>query len=267
MPISRTDLTEANGYILEEQGSTVIQDFLANSAVERFARREAMASRTKSVPRFVGDAPVVVAEGAEIPASAPTLDEIVLTAKKYAQLMHNFALPCCQSASCHGGASFFSRSRIIRRRTASPESASCPSKTSAIRSFAKSWPRKPWPARKSSVDSSPSAAGRSPSPRCHVTSASSASPASPIPRETLATPSPTPPPTTRRWRSSSGCCRSCSPRRKACRSSWSPVRSSRERSRWQRRSINWSGPMSRGPSPAMIRCSSSAAPPRGESAS
>lgn len=47
-----------------------------------------MASRTKSVPRFVGDAPVVVAEGAEIPASAPTLDEIVLTAKKYAQLIH-----------------------------------------------------------------------------------------------------------------------------------------------------------------------------------
>jgi HK97 family phage major capsid protein len=88
MTISRTDLTEANGYILEEQGSTVIQDLIANSAVERFARREAMASRTKSVPRFVGDAPVVVAEGDEIPASAPTLDEIVLTARKYAQLMH-----------------------------------------------------------------------------------------------------------------------------------------------------------------------------------
>jgi HK97 family phage major capsid protein len=88
MTISRTDLTEANGYILEEQGSTVIQDLIANSAVERFARREAMASRTKSVPRFVGDAPVVVAEGDEIPASAPTLDEIVLTARKYAQLIH-----------------------------------------------------------------------------------------------------------------------------------------------------------------------------------
>jgi HK97 family phage major capsid protein len=88
MTISRTDLTEANGYILEEQGSTVIQDLIANSAVERFARREAMASRTKSVPRFVGDAPVVVAEGDEIPASNPTLDEIVLTARKYAQLMH-----------------------------------------------------------------------------------------------------------------------------------------------------------------------------------
>jgi HK97 family phage major capsid protein len=88
MPISRTDLTEANGYILEEQGSVVIQDLIANSAVERFARREAMASRTKSVPRFVGDAPVVVAEGDEIPASNPTLNEVVLTARKYAQLMH-----------------------------------------------------------------------------------------------------------------------------------------------------------------------------------
>jgi HK97 family phage major capsid protein len=88
MTISRTDLTEANGYILEEQGSTVIQDLIANSAVERFARREPMASRTKSVPRFVGDAPVVVAEGDEIPASSPTLDEIVLTARKYAQLIH-----------------------------------------------------------------------------------------------------------------------------------------------------------------------------------
>ena len=88
MTISRTDLSEANGYILEEQGSQVIQDLIANSAVERFARREAMASRTKSVPRFVGDAPVVVAEGAEIPASDPNLNELVLTARKYAQLMH-----------------------------------------------------------------------------------------------------------------------------------------------------------------------------------
>lgn len=88
MPISRTDLTEANGYILEEQGSVVIQDLLANSAVEQFARREAMASRTKTVPRFVANAPVVVAEGDEIPAATTTLDEVVLTARKYAQLMH-----------------------------------------------------------------------------------------------------------------------------------------------------------------------------------
>jgi HK97 family phage major capsid protein len=88
MTISRTDFTEANGYILEEQGSVVIQDLIANSAVERFARRENMASRTKSVPRFVADAPVVVAEGDEIPAASTTLDEIVLTARKYAKLFH-----------------------------------------------------------------------------------------------------------------------------------------------------------------------------------
>jgi HK97 family phage major capsid protein len=86
--MARTDFTEANGYILEEQGSAVIQDLIANSAVERFARREAMASRTKTVPRFVHDAPQVVAEGATIPEASATLDEIVLTARKYAQIMH-----------------------------------------------------------------------------------------------------------------------------------------------------------------------------------
>jgi HK97 family phage major capsid protein len=86
--MARIDLTEANGYILEEQGSTVIQDLLANSAVERFARREAMASRTKSVPRFVADAPEVVAEGATIPEATATLDELVLTARKYAKIFH-----------------------------------------------------------------------------------------------------------------------------------------------------------------------------------
>lgn len=86
--MARTDFTEANGYILEEQGSTVIQDLIANSAVERFARRENMASRTKSVPRFLSDAPQVVAEGGTIPEAVATLDEIVLTARKYAQIMH-----------------------------------------------------------------------------------------------------------------------------------------------------------------------------------
>ena len=86
--MARTDFTEANGYILEEQGSAVIQDLIANSAIERFARRETMASRTKTVPRFVTDAPQVVAEGGTIPEAAATLDEIVLTARKYAQIMH-----------------------------------------------------------------------------------------------------------------------------------------------------------------------------------
>lgn len=86
--MARTDFTEANGYILEEQGSNVIQDLIANSAVERFARREVMASRTKTVPRFLSDAPQVVAEGGTIPEASATLDEIVLTARKYAQIMH-----------------------------------------------------------------------------------------------------------------------------------------------------------------------------------
>ena len=86
--MARTDFTEANGYILEEQGSAVIQDLIANSAIERFARRETMASRTKTVPRFVTDAPQVVAEGGTIPEAVATLDEIVLTARKYAQIMH-----------------------------------------------------------------------------------------------------------------------------------------------------------------------------------
>lgn len=86
--MARTDFTEANGYILEEQGSAVIQDLIANSAVERFARREAMASRTKSVPRFKADAPDIVAEGNTIPEAVATLDEVVLTARKYAQIMH-----------------------------------------------------------------------------------------------------------------------------------------------------------------------------------
>lgn len=86
--MARIDLTEANGYILEEQGSSVIQALLANSAVEQFARREAMASRTKSVPRFVADAPEVVAEGGTIPEALATLDEVVLTARKYAKIFH-----------------------------------------------------------------------------------------------------------------------------------------------------------------------------------
>ena len=49
MALTRTDFTEANGYILEEQGSQAVQATLVNSAVESFARREAMASDRKSV--------------------------------------------------------------------------------------------------------------------------------------------------------------------------------------------------------------------------
>ena len=88
MAAGRTDLTEGNGYIPEEVGSVAIQATTANSVVEAFARRENMASRTKGVPRFVSDAPIIVAEGATITQSDTTLDEIVLTARKYAQIFN-----------------------------------------------------------------------------------------------------------------------------------------------------------------------------------
>ncbi len=88
MAAGRTDLTEGNGYIPEEKGSVAIQATLANSVVEAFARRENMSSRTKGVPRFVSNAPTVVAEGVDIPNSDTTLDEVVLTAKKYAQIFN-----------------------------------------------------------------------------------------------------------------------------------------------------------------------------------
>ncbi len=88
MRAGRTDLTENNGYIPEEKGSVAIQATLVNSVVESFARRENMASRTKGVPRFVSDAPSIVAEGVDIPNSDTTLDEVVLTAKKYAQIFN-----------------------------------------------------------------------------------------------------------------------------------------------------------------------------------
>lgn len=88
MAAGRTDLTENNGYIPEEKGSVAIQATLANSVVEAYARRENMASRTKGVPRFVSDAPSIVAEGVDIPNSDSTLDEVVLTARKYAQIFN-----------------------------------------------------------------------------------------------------------------------------------------------------------------------------------
>jgi HK97 family phage major capsid protein len=88
MAVGRTDLTEGNGFIPEEIGSVAIQATLANSVVEAFARRENMSSRTKGVPRFVSNSPAIVAEGVDIPDSDTTLDEVVLTAKKYAQIFN-----------------------------------------------------------------------------------------------------------------------------------------------------------------------------------
>lgn len=86
--MARFDLNEANGWIPEETGSTVITAAEATSFIESQARKEQMASRTKSVPRFLGDDPVVVAEGAVIPEANPTADEVVLTAHKWAKILH-----------------------------------------------------------------------------------------------------------------------------------------------------------------------------------
>jgi len=86
--MARTELTVANGYIVEEHSSNVVQAALQNSAVESQARREPMATSVKRVPRFVGDAPNVYAEGATIGEASVTLDDITLTARKWAKIMH-----------------------------------------------------------------------------------------------------------------------------------------------------------------------------------
>jgi len=86
--MARTELTVANGYIIEEHSSNVVQAALQNSAVESQARREPMATSTKRVPRFVGDAPNVYAEGATIGEASVTVDDITLSARKWAKIMH-----------------------------------------------------------------------------------------------------------------------------------------------------------------------------------
>lgn len=79
-----TDLSEANGWIPEPSDSDVITKVLAESAVEAVARRVNMTSRTVSVPRFDAQGVSVVAEHAVIPLSDATLDEVTLTAVKFA---------------------------------------------------------------------------------------------------------------------------------------------------------------------------------------
>lgn len=82
--MARIDLTEANGWIPEETSGKVLTEVQRTSAVEAVARREPMTSRTKAVPRFVGDDVDVVPEGGVIPESTAVLDEVVLTAIKFA---------------------------------------------------------------------------------------------------------------------------------------------------------------------------------------
>lgn len=84
MALNRTDLNEANGWIPEPASSEVLTKVYAESAVEATARRVTMTAPTMSVPRFESDGVSIVQEGAEIPVSEATLDEVVLKAVKWA---------------------------------------------------------------------------------------------------------------------------------------------------------------------------------------
>lgn len=78
------NLTEANGWLPEPSDSQVLRKVLETSAVEAHARRVNMSSRTVSVPRFDAQGVDVVAEAATIPVIDATLDEVTLTAVKFA---------------------------------------------------------------------------------------------------------------------------------------------------------------------------------------
>lgn len=79
-----TDLSEANGWIPEPGANEAILRDVETSAVEAVARKVRMTSRTVSVPRFAAQGVDVVAEHAVIPIKDATLDEVVLTAVKFA---------------------------------------------------------------------------------------------------------------------------------------------------------------------------------------
>ena len=79
-----TDLSEANGWIPEPSDNAALLRDVEVSAVEAVARKVNMTSRTVSVPRFVANGVDVVAEHAVIPIKDATLDEVVLTAQKFA---------------------------------------------------------------------------------------------------------------------------------------------------------------------------------------
>jgi HK97 family phage major capsid protein len=79
-----TDLSEANGWIPEPGANEALLRDVEVSAVEAAGRKVNMTSRTVSVPRFSANGVDVVAEHALIPVKDATLDEVVLTAVKFA---------------------------------------------------------------------------------------------------------------------------------------------------------------------------------------
>lgn len=82
--MARTDLSRANGWIVEQSGSEVLQTIVSTSAVEAVARKVNMTSDALRVPRFASDGVDIVAEGALIPQKDATLDSILLEANKWA---------------------------------------------------------------------------------------------------------------------------------------------------------------------------------------
>lgn len=81
--MARLDLSESNGWIAEEKDSAVVAEVNRLSAVEATARRVTMNTDAKAVPRLVGDEPDVIAEGATYGEASATLDDVVLTARKF----------------------------------------------------------------------------------------------------------------------------------------------------------------------------------------
>jgi len=79
-----TNLSEVNGWIPEPSFNEALLRDVEVSAVESVARKVNMTSRTVSVPRFTANGVDVVPEHAVIPIKDATLDEVVLTAHKFA---------------------------------------------------------------------------------------------------------------------------------------------------------------------------------------
>jgi HK97 family phage major capsid protein len=79
-----TDLNEGNGWIPEPGSNEVLAKEVVPSAVESAARKVNMTSRTVSVPRFAASGVDVVPEHNDIPLKDAVLDEVVLTAVKWA---------------------------------------------------------------------------------------------------------------------------------------------------------------------------------------
>jgi HK97 family phage major capsid protein len=79
-----TEVTHANGWLPEPIQGPVLNKVLSTSAVEQAARRVQMSTRTVSVPKFDAQGVDVVAEHGTIPLLDATLDEVTLTAIKFA---------------------------------------------------------------------------------------------------------------------------------------------------------------------------------------